>query len=130
MSRIFDEFKEKLPLLVTLSGVASVVIGGSLTKAIVDAMLAGYKSILADAVMNSINNITNFSFLTGMFADFGLFLKITLGIFAIVFILYFMAKYNESNKSEYEGKENGSSQWSNGTEDYKHDSNEIGRAHV
>ena len=106
MSRIFDEFKEKLPLLVTLSGVASVVIGGSLTKAIVDAKLAGSKSILADAVMNSINNITNFSFLTGMFADFGLFLKITLGIFAIVFILYFMAKYNESNKSEYEGKEN------------------------
>lgn len=123
MSRIFDEFKEKLPLLVTLSSVASVVIGGSLTKAIVDAKLAGSKSILADAVMNSINNITNFSFLTGMFADFGLFLKITLGIFAIVFILYFMAKYNESNKSEYEGKENGSSQWSNGTEDYKHDSN-------
>jgi|GEM_PF-181939 len=123
MRDFFEDFKKKAPILLIITLVVAVVFGGSLTKSIVDAKAAGADSILFEAVKNVIGNITNFSFFAGMFADFGLFLKLTLVIAVVVFGIYFYYKYKASQVGEYEGKENGSSQWGKGAEDYKHDSN-------
>ena len=123
MRDFFEDFKKKAPILLIITLVVAVVFGGSLTKSIVDAKAAGAESILFEAVKNVIGNITNFSFFAGIFADFGLFLKLTLVIAVVVFGIYFYAKYKASQVGEYEGKENGSSQWGKGSEDYKHDSN-------
>lgn len=122
MRKFFEDFKQKAPILIVLALVASVVLGGALTKSIADAKAAGSDSLIFDVISTVLGNITQMSFFSGIFADFGTFLHITFWIFAIVFMLYFTAYYKNSNKSEYEGRENGSSQWSDGVEDYKHDS--------
>ena len=123
MRDFFEDFKQKAPILIVLALVAAVVLGGSLTKSITDAKASGADSLLFAVVETWLGNITNLSFFSGMFSDFGLFLHITLWIFVIVFAIYILAKINAGSHSEYEGKENGSSQWSQGAEDYKHDSN-------
>jgi len=123
MKDFFEDFKQKAPALIIIALVLAIVLGGSLTKSITDAKATGDESILFDVLSTWFSNITNMSFFSGMFSDFGLFLQITLAIFAIVFIIYVYAKYNSSKTNEYEGKENGSSQWSHGSEDYKLASN-------
>lgn len=123
MKGFFDEFKQKAPILIVIALVLAVVFGGALTKSITDAKVAGSDSLLFEVLTTLFGNITNMSFFSGIVADIGLFLQITLWIFVVVFGIYIYAYSKNSNKSEYEGKENGSSQWSNGTEDYKHDSN-------
>lgn len=123
MKGFFDEFKQKAPILIVIALVLAVVFGGALTKSITDAKVAGSDSLLFEVLTTLFGNITNMSFFSGIVADIGLFLQITLWIFVVVFGIYIYAYSKNSNKSEYEGKENGSSQWSNGSEDYKHDSN-------
>ena len=123
MKGFFDEFKQKAPILIVIALVLAVVFGGALTKSITDAKVAGSDSLLFEVLTTLFGNITNMSFFSGIVADIGLFLQITLWIFVVVFGIYIYAYFKNSNKSEYEGKENGSSQWSNGSEDYKHDSN-------
>lgn len=123
MKGFFDEFKQKAPILIVIALVLAVVFGGALTKSITDAKVAGSDSLLFEVLTTLFENITNMSFFSGIVADIGLFLQITLWIFVVVFGIYIYAYSKNSNKSEYEGKENGSSQWSNGSEDYKHDSN-------
>ena len=123
MRDFFEDFKQKAPILIVLALVASVVLGGALTKSITDAKASGADSLLFTVVETLIGNITSLSFFSGMFSDFGLFLQITLWIFVGVFLIYILAKMNSGSHSEYEGKENGSSQWSSGAEDFKHDSN-------
>ena len=123
MRDFFEDFKQKAPILIVLALVASVVLGGALTKSITDAKASGADSLLFAVVETLIGNITSLSFFSGMFSDFGLFLQITLWIFVGVFLIYILAKMNSGSHSEYEGKENGSSQWSSGAEDFKHDSN-------
>lgn len=119
MREFFEEFKSKAVILSIIALVASVVLGGSLTKSIVDANAAGSDSLIFDVLNTWIGNITNMSFFAGMFSDFGLFLQITLWIFVIVFGIYIVAKIQTAGKSEYEGKENGSSQWSTGGEEFR-----------
>ena len=123
MRDFFEDLKQKAPLLITVSLVLSLVLGGALTKSIVDAKAAGEEAVIIAAFSTLIGNITSFKFFSGIFADFATFLKITGFIFVGVFGVYFYAKYKSSQGSEYEGKENGSSQWGKGAEDYKHDSN-------
>ena len=123
MKGFFNEFKQKAPILIVIALVLAVVFGGALTKSITDAKVAGSDSLLFEVLTTLFGNITNMSFFSGIVADIGLFLQITLWIFVVVFGIYIYAYSKNSNKSEYEGKENGSSQWSNGSEDYKHDSN-------
>lgn len=122
MRNFFEDFKQKAPILLVIALIASIVLGGALTKSIVDAKEAGADSILMEIISTWLGNVTSMSFFSGIFADFGLFMKITLWTFIIVFGIYFVAKIKAGNKSEYEGRENGSSQWSHGSEDYKHDS--------
>lgn len=123
MRDFFEDFKQKAPILLIIALVAAVVLGGSLTKSIVDARESGATSIILAVTNTWFSNITSMGFFSGMFMDFGLFIKIALWIFVIIFGIYVIAKYKSGQVSEYEGKENGSSQWSNGSEDYKHDSN-------
>ncbi len=119
MRGFFEDFKSKAAILLVIALVASVVLGGSLTKSITDAKALGSDSLLFDVLNTWIGNITNMSFFSGMFSDFGLFLQITFWIFVIVFVIYIVAKIQSGNKSEYEGKENGSSQWSTGGEEFR-----------
>ena len=121
MKDFFEDFKQKAPILIVITLVISIVLGGSLTKSIVDAKAAG-EDVLYYVLSNWLGNITNMGFFAGVFADFLLFLKITLVITVVVFGIYIYAKIKAGQKSEYEGKENGSSQWGKGSEDYKHDS--------
>ncbi len=121
MGKFFDEFKEKAPALIVIALLLVIVLGGALTKSVTDAAAEGKGWI--ESLSTVLDNITTFSFFSGIFADFGLFMKISLVIIAIVFGVYFYAWYKANSGSEYEGKENGSSQLSNGSEDYKHDSN-------
>ena len=114
MKGFFDEFKQKAPILIVIALVLAVVFGGALTKSITDAKVAGSDSLLFEVLTTLFGNITNMSFFSGIVADIGLFLQITLWIFVVVFGIYIYAYSKNSNKSEYEGKENGSSQWSNG----------------
>ena len=122
MRQFFENFKKHAPILIVLALIASIVLGGSLTKSIVDAKASGADSLLVEVLNTWLSNITNMGFLGGMFSDFLLFLKITLWIIVIIFGIYIFAMINSKAKSEYEGKENGSSQWSDGSEDYKHSS--------
>ena len=123
MRDFFEKFKKHAPILLVLALVASVVLGGALTKSIVDAKAIKDGSVLYNVLSTWFGNITSMAFLGGMFTDFLLFLKITLWTFIIVFGIYFFAMISAKPKSEYEGKENGSSQWSKGAEDYAHTSN-------
>lgn len=123
MKGFMDEFKQKAPLLIVIALVLAIVFGGALTKSITDARVAGSDSMLFDVLTTLFGNITSLSFFSGIVSDIGLFLEISLCIFVIVFGIYIYAYYKNASKSEYEGKENGSSQWSNGSEDYKLDSN-------
>ena len=120
MRDFFEDFKQKAPLLLIVSLILSIVLGGAICKSVADAKAAGDTKLLAAAITNSFGNITNFSFFSGIFAEFVLFLKITGVIIVIAFAMYAYAKYKASQKGEYEGKENGSSQWGRGAEDYKH----------
>lgn len=123
MRNFFEEFKKNAPMLIVLALIASVVFGGALTKSITDAKAAGSEALIVDVCTTVFGNISNMSFLGGMFSDFLLFLQIAFWIFVAVFGIYIFAKMQNSGKSEYEGKENGSSSWSNGSEDYKPASN-------
>ncbi|MBO5477960.1 MAG: type IV secretory system conjugative DNA transfer family protein [Clostridia bacterium] len=123
MRKFFEEFKKNAPVLIVLALIASVVFGGALTKSITDAKEAGSDSLLFDVIQTFLGNITNMGFFAGMFSDFILFLQITFWIFVAVFGIYIFTKIQSNSKSEYEGKENGSSSWSNGSEDYMHASN-------
>ena len=119
MRGFFEDLKSKAAILVIIALVASVVLGGSLTKSIVDANASGAESIIYEVFKTWMGNITDFSFLAGMFSDFGLFLQITFWIFVIVFGIYVVVKIQNAGKSEYEGRENGSSHWSTGGEEYR-----------
>ena len=123
MRKFFEDFKKNAPVLVVLALIASVVVGGAITQSIVDARAAEEGSKLFDVISSTFTNITNMAFLGGIFSDFLLFLQVTFWIFVVVFGVYVFAKISAKSKSEYEGKENGSSEWSDGVEDYKHDSN-------
>lgn len=120
MRKFFEEFKKNAPMLIVLALIASVVFGGALTKSITDAKAAESTSLITDVLSTVFDNITSLAFLGGMFSDFLLFLQITLWIFVAVFAIYIFAKMQANPSSEYEGKENGSSVWSDGVEDYKH----------
>ena len=120
MRDFFEDFKQKAPLLLIISLILSIVLGGAICRSVADAKAAGDTKLLAAAITNSFGNITNFSFFTGVFAEFLLFLKITGVILLVVFGMYAYSRYKASQTSEYEGKENGSSQWGKGAEDFKH----------
>lgn len=120
MRKFFEEFKKNAPALIVLALIASVVLGGALTKSITDAKAAGSTALITDVLGTFLNNITSMAFLGGMFSDFLLFLQITFWTFVAVFGIYIFAKLQAPKTSEYEGRENGSSVWSDGVEDYKH----------
>ena len=88
MRNFLEEFKKHAPMLIVLALMASVVLGGALTKSITDAKAAGSDSLIFDVCATVFTNISNMSFLGGMFSDFLLFLQITFWIFVAVFGIY------------------------------------------
>ena len=118
-----EEFKKRMTILAIVALVLSIVFGGAFTKGYADAIAAGDSVPLFAAFGSLMTNITSFKFFAGIFADFLVFLKATLAIFVLVFGAYVVAKIKNASKSEYEGRENGSSKWGSGSEDFKHDSN-------
>lgn len=120
MRDFFEDLKSKGPILLVIALIVSVVLGGSLTKSIVDARESGADSLLFEVLSTWISNITSMQFFTGMFSDFLLFAQISFWIIIGIFAIYIVVKFQGNSKGEYEGKENGSSQWSVGSEDYKH----------
>lgn len=118
-----EDFKKMAGILAIVSLVLSVVFGGAYVRSYVDAVAADPNTAMFTAFGSTMTNVTNFKFFTGIFADFGMFMKITAFIFIAVFVVYIVVKIKNSGKSEYNGRESGSSQWGKGAEDYKHDSN-------
>ena len=120
MRGVFEDFKEKIPLILVLTLVCIVVLGGSITISVVDAKESGQDSIIYAVLTTFWSNIINFRFFSGIFADFGLFMKVGLVIALIVLAIVIYAFYKATTVGKYEGIENGSSQWSKGSEDFKH----------
>lgn len=120
MRDFFEDFKQKAPILIVIALILSVVLGGAITKSVVDAKAANESSLVVAVISTFWGNITSLQFFSGIFADFLTFLKISGFIFLVVFGIYIYAKYKAGKGSEYEGKENGSSQWGKGAEDFKH----------
>ena len=119
-----ENFKRMAGMLLVISVLISIVFGGAYTKSYADAVAEGGSSFPAFAALSTtITNITSFQFFSGIFADFGFFIKVTCVVFIAVFGIYILAKISHDQKGEYEGRESGSSHWGQGAEDYKHDSN-------
>ena len=93
MRDFFEDLKQKAPLLLIISLILSIVLGGAICRSVADAKAAGDTKLLAAAITNSFGNITNFSFFTGVFAEFLLFLKITGVILLVVFGMYAYSRY-------------------------------------
>ncbi len=67
---------------------------------------------------NFVSNITSFKFLGAIFVDFFGFLNISFWALIIVAILFIAWKIKNSNNSEYDGIENGSSDWAKDGEEF------------
>lgn len=119
MRDFFEDFKSKAGALAIIALIISIIFGGALNKSIVDAKAQAPDSVAFTALSTFLDNIKTFKFFEGIFADFGSFLHITLWIFIIVFGIYFIYKIKNAGKSEYEGKEDGSSQWSRDGEEFR-----------
>lgn len=65
-----------------------------------------------------LNNIITFKFFTGIFLEFLSFLKGSLWLLILTVILFIAWKIKFAPISEYEGKENGSSDWSKHGEEF------------
>ena len=64
MRGFFEDLKSKAAILVIIALVASVVLGGSLTKSITDAKASGADSIIYEVFKTWMGNITDLSPLT------------------------------------------------------------------
>ena len=62
MRDFFEDLKQKAPLLLIISLILSIVLGGAICRSVADAKAAGDTKLLAAAITNSFGNITNFSF--------------------------------------------------------------------
>ena len=118
-----EEFKKRMIILVVISLFLSIVFGGAYTKGYSDAVLSGNGIPLIAGFGAMMKNVISFQFFAGIFANFGLFIKVTGLIFVLVFGIYLFYVIKNATRSEYEGRENGSSHWGKGYENYKHDSN-------
>ena len=75
-----------------------------------------------DKIMAVLNNflpsITSFKFFTAIFVDFAGFMKASFWTLIIFVVLFIYWKIKMSPDSDYEGIENGSSDWSKGGEEF------------
>lgn len=94
---------------------------------VVGAICAGLHEVPANSELYDIlkavfgsflNNIITFKFFTGIFLEFVSFLKGSLYLFILTAILFIAWKIKFAPISEYEGRENGSSDWSKHGEEF------------
>ena len=68
---------------------------------------------------NFVSNLTSFKFLGAIFVDFVTFAKLTMWTFLIFVVDFIFWKLKNWGKSEYEGIENGSSDWAKDGEEFE-----------
>lgn len=111
--------KDALPFLIVFL-LFDIIIVGALIVAYknVDPAIVGTNRFI-EMFNNFLPAITSFKFFTAIFVDFAGFMKYsfwTLIVFVIMFIVW---EVKNKKEYEYEGVENGSSDWAKGGEEFK-----------
>ena len=101
-------------LLFDIIVIGTVVIGMSQTANITE-----FTDRVIEIAKGFVDNITSFKFLTAIFTDFFTFVKLSFYTLIATIILFIVWKVKNSSNSEYEGIENGSSDWAKDGEEFE-----------
>lgn len=108
--------REIMPFLITYIIFDIVIIGDIVVS--VKGANGSIFDLIAIAISNFMNNLTSFKFITAIFVDFNTFLNASLWTLVLFIIMFIAWKIKFAQKYEYEGVENGSSDWSKGGEEF------------
>lgn len=117
MKNFFNDLKKDLKFLLLAYVLFDVIIIGSLTFAVSN--ISEGESMLIGVVNNIVPAITSFSFFRGIFSDLGFFLNASFWTLVIFFGVYTFYKIKQGDKTDYDGIENGSSEWCKNGEEFK-----------
>ncbi len=124
MKSKFNKLKREIMPFLFMFIIIDIIIIGSLNLAVVEAKnnveLDNSYKVFQYVIANFIPNITHFKFIIGIFKDFASFLNMTFYTFLVFVAMFIVWKIKFMKSSEYDGIENGSSDWAqNGEEFYK-----------
>ncbi len=117
--KLYKMKKDAIPFLIVYI-LFDLVIGGALVVSYknLDPSLSGLDRI-TKIFSDFVPNITSFKFFTAIFVDFAGFMKLSFW-FLVAFVIMFIAwQIKFAQQYDYEGVENGSSDWAKGGEEFR-----------
>lgn len=117
MRNFFEDLKREIKPLLIVYVIFDIIFIGALTFAVSN--VGEDESVITAVINNLFPTITSFKFFSGIFSDFGFFLKASLWTLLIFFGIYVAFKMKKNEESDYSGIESGSSNWSKNGEEFK-----------
>ena len=117
MINFFEDLKREIKPLLIVYVIFDIIFIGALTFAVSN--IGEDENVIGAVINNLFPAVTSFKFFSGIFSDFGFFLKASFWTLLIFFGLYVAFKMKKNEESDYDGIESGSSDWSKNGEEFK-----------